>query len=553
MAIFSLNIRPIGKTTHKPNTAAAHIRYITRKKAVSKVMSGRMPDRPGPAQSWINREEIEDRKNARIADRIMVAFPKELHHEQRAELARDFAEKLTEGRASWMAAIHDKGKDVDNPHCHILVRDRDVETGKRVIMMSEKNSAHKVRDLWEKTANLHLERAGIEERIDRRSLKEQGIEREPQIHEGVKSKALQEKGEKPLSRTREKGGRKVKYRKIDRGKTRGERNEQIKEINEALEADVEMSIDDKVSKLLVANDRVKMYQRHEQKARLAGDILSKRNRAYRKSEWMIDRATEDVAYHEDHLEELLKAYRNPKEAKRRLEKLAKDANLDTFSHQKKQRWKVIIDRVTGRGRFALGQKRAFAMLKGHHKSKADGIVRTAAQVDRAIVYRYMKIREAEAGREVKRHERMMARSHAESAKGDYKRAKDVLGDHKTRAEAKRRLYGARNSALRDIDSADIWNSELPYEDKQELAKVWEKQAVKEAELSAERERYARRATPDEKSKHRATIDKAEKEEEGKSFEALLLTAKERRQQRHDRLRDKARKAEREKDGQDRSR
>ena len=50
------------------------------------------------------------------------------------------------------------------------------------------------RQAWEEYANRALERAGFEERIDHRSLKEQGIEREPQIHLGAKVMEMEARG-----------------------------------------------------------------------------------------------------------------------------------------------------------------------------------------------------------------------------------------------------------------------------------------------------------------------------------------------------------------------
>ena len=50
------------------------------------------------------------------------------------------------------------------------------------------------RQAWDEYANRALERAGYEERIDHRSLKEQGIEREPQIHLGAKVMEMEARG-----------------------------------------------------------------------------------------------------------------------------------------------------------------------------------------------------------------------------------------------------------------------------------------------------------------------------------------------------------------------
>ena len=50
------------------------------------------------------------------------------------------------------------------------------------------------RKAWADVTNLHLERAGQEERIDHRSHAERGIEEQPTIHEGVIARALEKKG-----------------------------------------------------------------------------------------------------------------------------------------------------------------------------------------------------------------------------------------------------------------------------------------------------------------------------------------------------------------------
>ncbi|NYZ70054.1 MobA/MobL family protein, partial [Endozoicomonas sp. SM1973] len=51
-----------------------------------------------------------------------------------------------------------------------------------------------IREAWEKHANQALERAGHQERIDHRSLKDQGIDREPTKHLGPKATAMERNG-----------------------------------------------------------------------------------------------------------------------------------------------------------------------------------------------------------------------------------------------------------------------------------------------------------------------------------------------------------------------
>lgn len=236
MAIYSLHHQPIGKSTQaRPHTAAAHIRYIARPQAVSRIDAARMPLKPSAAASYLVEMEDGDRKNARVVDKLRLALPVELTAGQRAALVRDFADELTQGRASWYAAHHDRDDDAANPHCHLVVRDRDHETGRRVIGMSEAGSTGRIRELWEQHANRALAEAGRPERIDRRTLAAQGIDRAPTIHEGPRAQAMDRRGAVPRSQVREaRNGcgarqrtRQVNYPEIDRGHSRPAYNRAI--------------------------------------------------------------------------------------------------------------------------------------------------------------------------------------------------------------------------------------------------------------------------------------------------------------------------------------
>lgn len=107
------------------------------------------------------------------------------------------------------------------------------------MLTTEYGSTDRFRDAWELHANLALERAGRPERIDRRSLEAQGVEREPGIHVGPNAKTIDARGQRPASSpkdvTRISGGKPRKitldYPKIDRGKTRIEENEERRRRN----------------------------------------------------------------------------------------------------------------------------------------------------------------------------------------------------------------------------------------------------------------------------------------------------------------------------------
>jgi len=187
VAIYTLQHAPIGRSTHEPGASAAYARYIFRDDGCSTIVAhlpGGVPvTRLGIAR-WLLACERSDRANARVCDRVMVAIPAELAASSRSQLVREFADALTERRVPYAAAIHDMLGDDDNPHCHMILRDRAFEGSRRVMMTSESGSTEWIRQVWERTANAALEREGRYERIDRRSLVERGIDRLPGFHLG---------------------------------------------------------------------------------------------------------------------------------------------------------------------------------------------------------------------------------------------------------------------------------------------------------------------------------------------------------------------------------
>ncbi|MEO1724951.1 MAG: MobA/MobL family protein [Pseudomonadota bacterium] len=243
MAIYSLNLRSIGRSTHASGTAGAHLHYIAREGAEPELAAEYMPTDPTEARTWMDNAERADRKNARVIDKVRIAIPRELSPQQRMELVRDFAKGITKDRVPWLAAIHASGKDAHNPHCHLVIRDRDIDTGKRVLRLSdsprdrakaglEPKAVEYVRAQWEHYANQALERAGHDVRIDRRSLEAQGIDREPTIHIGPQAAHVDAHVERPRSKKRETGnGRMIDYPEIDQGRTRKERHAEVVDFN----------------------------------------------------------------------------------------------------------------------------------------------------------------------------------------------------------------------------------------------------------------------------------------------------------------------------------
>jgi len=170
---------------------------------------------------------------------------------------------MTQGRTPWMAAIHDGPGDADNPHAHIVFRDRDIETGRRVMMTTEAGSTQRFRQGWEEELNKALERAGLEVRVDRRSLEDQGIDREPQIHVGAGAQRLADREhefrstEKQITRLIHGTPSEVtvNYPVIDEGRTRFEENE-ARKLRNWVRAQEELAVNGPTRPDMPAMDRI---------------------------------------------------------------------------------------------------------------------------------------------------------------------------------------------------------------------------------------------------------------------------------------------------------
>jgi hypothetical protein len=84
-----------------------------------------------------------------------------------------------------------------NPHAHIMFPTRRITPegfGKKNTDLDSKVNLLKWRESWANINNRKFEEKGLAERIDHRTLKEQGIDREPTIHMGHAAWALEKKG-----------------------------------------------------------------------------------------------------------------------------------------------------------------------------------------------------------------------------------------------------------------------------------------------------------------------------------------------------------------------
>lgn len=135
---------------------------------------------------WNGVEAIEKRKDAQLAREFNFALPKELTHEQNITLAREFvaSEFVARGMVADLC-IHDgKTKDGENqPHAHVMLALRDVTAegfGKKNREWNAKENLCLWREAWAEYTNKHLALNGVDQRIDHRTLGEQGINLEAQ-------------------------------------------------------------------------------------------------------------------------------------------------------------------------------------------------------------------------------------------------------------------------------------------------------------------------------------------------------------------------------------
>jgi hypothetical protein len=214
VAIYYMNVQIIGRSAGRTSTGAAAYRagerivdertgqvydYTRRRGEIeSEILA------PQGAPEWVQErsrlwnevEKAERRGDAQVAREIVLAFPKELGAEQQRELIRAYVreEFVSKGMVADVA-IH---RNPNNPHAHIMLTLREIGpegfSAKKNREWNRPEALERWRASWAEHANRELDRAGREERIDHRSLAEQGVERLPQVHLGPHASALERQG-----------------------------------------------------------------------------------------------------------------------------------------------------------------------------------------------------------------------------------------------------------------------------------------------------------------------------------------------------------------------
>jgi ATP-dependent exoDNAse (exonuclease V) alpha subunit len=155
-------------------------------------------------QLWNHVEAFEKRRDAQLAREFNIALPWELTLEQNRYALQDWIrDNFTRKGLIADAVIHAPSADGDerNMHAHVMVVLRKLDgtefaaKKERAESIEErKDELEALRESWERIGNRHLERHGYEPTLDRRSLLDQGIEREPSVHMGKSATAIEREG-----------------------------------------------------------------------------------------------------------------------------------------------------------------------------------------------------------------------------------------------------------------------------------------------------------------------------------------------------------------------
>ncbi len=433
---------------------------------------------------WNAVEAREDkstrRKDAQCAREIDIAIPHQLSDDARTGVIRRFVQEQLVSKGliadvSWHAPPEEG--DHRNYHAHVMVTTRTLEPdgfGNKIRGWNEKEKLLiQWREAWAKTANAALEREGIDVRLDHRSYEDRGIDKEPGTHDG------------PIDTDRKR-----------RQRARQKENEKLPppepEIRTRLYPTDEKHREMRVQSFLEAQDAIEDFKLLQKDVGFAGERQRDARRKLKKVEWQIEQEELRVQEHRARFEKAIEiAYQNPEEA------------LGVW-HGQIEKWQVPDQVDRGRwtlrgigaailvglklkepdeqrtGAKSLGRLRGFNAL-GFKSPKR----RQAEFATRQMRSLWQKVREANLRNEVLSGQRDAATQLLETAERNYTHKRKKLGGHKERTRTRNGLFARRSEALKNLQSSDIWESQLPEEQQQTLAREWEQIHQRKAERVAE--------------------------------------------------------------------
>ena len=204
MAVYHLSVKTIGRSAGRSATAAAAYRSgveitdertgevhdYSRKRDVESatlIVPENSPEWASDrAALWNAAEQSETRKNSTVAREFEIALPSELSADERQAMAHGFARAIVarHGCAADVA-IHAPGREGDhrNHHAHILCTTRRLTPdgfGEKCRELDDRKTKEVEgwRERFADLQNEYLERAGVAERVNHRSLKRLDFEQE---------------------------------------------------------------------------------------------------------------------------------------------------------------------------------------------------------------------------------------------------------------------------------------------------------------------------------------------------------------------------------------
>ncbi len=175
---------------------------------------------------WNSVDMTEKQYNGQVAQRVVMALPREISMEQNIEMVKEYCQKnFVDKGMCCDFSIHDPDPPGHNPHAYVILTMRSLdengkwmpkcrkiydldENGERIRLPSGRWKSHKEnindwsdkgnaelwRESWEVIQNGYLEKNNRTERVSLKSLANQGIERQPTVHMGPAVTAMERKG-----------------------------------------------------------------------------------------------------------------------------------------------------------------------------------------------------------------------------------------------------------------------------------------------------------------------------------------------------------------------